>query len=269
MNAAARPMEGTEEPLRALVLRLEGPMQAYGASSVAVHRPTEDAPTKSAVLGLLGAALGIDRADTAALVALDQSFSLVVRVDARGTALTDYHTAMEVPSMDGASVRKYATITRRTYLCDAAFTVLLVQSDEALLAQWHHALRYPRYAPVLGRRACPPAVPLVDRAMRVVRGADWRALLNAAPIAAGERRAAHDSYDVHVDESLCRGEDRTLPARWVRRDRLVGPGPRMYWDRAVRVCAWRAGSADEAPAVASREAYEDHAAEIDTTEGWS
>lgn len=268
MNAGAHATDGTEGPLRALVLRLVGPMQAYGAASVAVHRPTEDAPTKSAVLGLLGAALGIDRADTAALVALDQSFSLVVRVDARGTALTDYHTAMDVPSMDGASVRKYATITRRTYLCDAAFTVLLVQSREETLAQWHRALRYPRYAPVLGRRACPPAVPLVERAPTVVQGADWRALLDAAPVAVAERRAAHDSYDVHVDESLCRGDDRALPARLVRRDRLVGPGPRMYWDRPVRVCAWRARGADEAQ-VAARESFDDHATEIDTTEGWS
>lgn len=283
MSADARSSRSERESrggaLRALAVRLIGPLQAYGGTSVAVDRPTEEAPTKSAMMGLLGAALGIDRGDTSALVELDRSFALVVRVDSAGTALTDYHTVLEIPSLDGASIRKHATITRRTYLADAAFTVLFVQQSEALLERWHDALRYPRYAPVLGRRACPPAVPLVDRERKIVAGATWRALLNGVSVAEsvmvwGARTAKREraEYDVHMDEELCDGEDRALARRYVRRDRLVGPGPRMYWDRPVRVCRWApdATSGDDAIARAGarEDGFEDRVTDRDTTEGY-
>ena len=44
-----------------LVLRLEGPLQSWGERSRWDVRETADRPTKSAVIGLLGAALGLKR----------------------------------------------------------------------------------------------------------------------------------------------------------------------------------------------------------------
>ena len=46
-----------------LLLRLAAPMQAWGSRSKFDDRDTEAEPTKSGVLGLCAAALGIDRAD--------------------------------------------------------------------------------------------------------------------------------------------------------------------------------------------------------------
>lgn len=43
-----------------LILRLAGPMQAWGQPTFEGTRPTGRFPTRSGLLGLLGACLGID-----------------------------------------------------------------------------------------------------------------------------------------------------------------------------------------------------------------
>ncbi|MFO0558961.1 MAG: type I-E CRISPR-associated protein Cas5/CasD [Polyangiales bacterium] len=234
--------------LRAIAVRLEGPMQSYGASSVGVNRPTEDAPTKSALVGLLGAALGIDRIDVRALVELDRAMATVVRVDCAGRIETDYHTAQDVPTMEGGGAK--VALTRRSYLADAVFTVLLCNESEEVLAEWHDALRYPRWAPVLGRRACPPAVAMVEREFAMIEGATWSELLAKVPIASEVAlRAARptdtqaSAFTVYVDERLCSDEERERGRTLVRRDRIVGPGQRMFFDRAACVLEWSAPDA--------------------------
>ena len=230
-----------QDALRAIVVRLEGPMQSYGASSVGVNRPTEDAPTKSALVGMLGAALGIDRIEVQALVALDRAMATVVRVDRAGTIETDYHTAQDVPTMEGSGAK--VALTRRSYLADAVFTVLLCNERADVLADWHDALRYPRYAPVLGRRACPPSAPLVERELAVIEGARWPDLLAKAPVAVEPLRGKHGARGAHavfVDERLCSNEEKEVARTLVRRDRVVGPGQRMFFDRAVCVLEWSA-----------------------------
>ncbi|MDP3276800.1 MAG: type I-E CRISPR-associated protein Cas5/CasD [Deltaproteobacteria bacterium] len=256
----------SERGLCALSLVFEGPMQSYGASAVGKDRPTEDAPTKSAVLGLLGAALGIARDDVQALVALDRAFDLVVRVDRPGDLLDDYHTSLDVPWIDGGGIYRHAEITRRRYLCGARFTLWLVSTaaSEQLLATWHDALRYPRYAPVLGRRGCPPGAPTVGPVFALVRAATWRELVGTVALDDASLRDASFRRDttwaVHVDESLCSGEDVRGHRKLIRRDRLVGPGKRMFYDRTVRVFAW-------SPSEASRDARSDSPGR-DTTEGY-
>ena len=44
-----------------LVFRLYGPLASWGQAAVGGDRPTGLQPTRSAILGLLGAALGIKR----------------------------------------------------------------------------------------------------------------------------------------------------------------------------------------------------------------
>ena len=52
---------------RYLILRLDGPMQAWGSHTFEDFRPSNLFPTRSGLLGLLGACLGIDRGDHAGL----------------------------------------------------------------------------------------------------------------------------------------------------------------------------------------------------------
>ena len=55
-----------------LILRLAGLMQAPGQLTLKEMRPTGRFPTRSGLLGLLGACLGIQRDDTSSLQALSE-----------------------------------------------------------------------------------------------------------------------------------------------------------------------------------------------------
>ncbi|HLD44337.1 MAG TPA: CRISPR-associated protein Cas5, partial [bacterium] len=46
-----------------LVFQLRAPLSAWGETAVGEYRPTSNYPSNSALLGLLAAALGIDRED--------------------------------------------------------------------------------------------------------------------------------------------------------------------------------------------------------------
>lgn len=134
-----------------LLLRLAAPLQAWGAESKFEIRRTQGYPTKSGVIGMLAAALGFSREEP-----LDELNALHfgVRIDREGTHLRDYHTAHGKKEKD-------SYITQRFYLADAIFLVGLESSDTAYLQQIETALRHPVYPIYLGRRACPPTMPLI------------------------------------------------------------------------------------------------------------
>lgn len=148
--------------MKSVLLRLEGPLQSWGTQSRFPHRDTEREPSKSGVLGLVAAALGVPREDDARLAELAAA-GMGVRVDREGGALVDYHTA-GAGRFDGEVHRVYGTsnpvITRRAYLSDASFLVALGYEDEALAAAIDGALDSPRWPLFLGRRACPPSLPV-------------------------------------------------------------------------------------------------------------
>lgn len=75
-----------------LLLRLTAPLQSWGADSKFEIRKTNREPTKSGVVGLLAAAMGLRRDDTQGLQVLNR-LRFGVRVDQEGTFLVDYHTA--------------------------------------------------------------------------------------------------------------------------------------------------------------------------------
>ena len=75
-----------------LVFRLYGPMAAWGEIAVGEHRPSFAHPSKSAIIGLLAAALGIRRDEEDRQKSLADSFLYAVRTDAIGSLLRDYHT---------------------------------------------------------------------------------------------------------------------------------------------------------------------------------
>lgn len=149
-----------------LILKLQGPMQAWGGHSYEDFRPSGSFPGLSAVLGLLGACLGIDRDDRQGLQALADGVEYAVRADRCAQAsskLVDFHTVLEARKVDG-SVSKYPVVSRREYLCDAQFTIALRLKPDATitLVALAEAVRRPVYTPVLGRRSCPLTRPLFE-----------------------------------------------------------------------------------------------------------
>lgn len=131
-----------------LLLRLAAPLQSWGSNSKFEIRTTEKMPTKSGVVGMLAAALGLRRdADLSKLNVL----KFGVRADRAGEDITDFHMACS---------EKSSYVTYRHYLSDAVFLAGL-EGNEEFLKQLEFALQNPRFPLFLGRRSCPPTLPLV------------------------------------------------------------------------------------------------------------
>lgn len=139
-----------------LLLRLAAPLQSWGADSKFETRKTNREPTKSGVIGLLAAALGLRRDDAAGLARLN-GLHFAVRADREGSLLVDFHTANRE---EDRKKGKAPYVTYRHYLQDAVFLVGLESEDTTLLQELETALKHPVYPLYLGRRSCPPTLPL-------------------------------------------------------------------------------------------------------------
>lgn len=128
-----------------LLLRLAAPLQSWGSDSKFETRKTDREPTKSGVVGLLAAALGLRRDDTEGLARLN-GLRFAVRADQEGSLLVDFHTAKS---------RDTSYVTYRHYLQDAVFLAGLESEDEALLRVLEAALRHPVYPLYLGAALLP------------------------------------------------------------------------------------------------------------------
>ncbi len=133
-----------------LLLRLAAPLQSWGSDSKFDVRTTGREPSKSGVIGMLAAALGIRRDDKEALETLSR-IRFGIRADREGQYLHDFHMAHSA---------KTSYVTHRYYLSDAVFLCGL-EADDRTLERLSFALMHPVYPLFLGRRSCPPTLPLV------------------------------------------------------------------------------------------------------------
>jgi len=156
-----------------LVFQLYGALASWGDIAVGEHRPSLGHPTKSAITGLLAAALGVERTDEAKQAQLAQSYGTAVCVQAAGELLRDYHT-VQVPG----GKRQYATrrdelltdklnlntiLSQRDYRTDAVYQVALWRISEQApqtLETLKHCLEQPVFNLYLGRKSCPISLPL-------------------------------------------------------------------------------------------------------------
>ena len=223
-----------------LILRLDGPMQAWGTHTYEDFRPVNLFPTRSGLLGLLGACLGLDRRDHAALGALADSVIFAVRADREvqrpdgdqsppkpALKLQDFHTVLDARKVDG-SVNKNPVVSRREYLFDAAFTVAVGTRPEAVfgLERISEALRRPRFTPVLGRRSCPIARPLLECA-EPIEAADALAALARVPPGGGPiyvEGQVEGSQDMPIRDVPSYGRIRQFGTRRVYRIADQGKG---------------------------------------------
>lgn len=95
-----------------LIFQLHGPM-ASGVSMLGEVRHTHELPSRSALLGLLAAGVGIRRDDTERLNAFNRHYSLVVCASRNPRWARDYHT-VQMPK----EVRKARYFSRREELSD-------------------------------------------------------------------------------------------------------------------------------------------------------
>lgn len=177
--------------MKSALLRLEGPQQSWGLSSRFDERDTALEPTKSGVVGVCAAALGIQRSDVEQLRRLAR-LRMAVRVDRPGTLSFDYQTAGGGTFNGGRyGVRKAdggfggTVVSRRSYLADASFLAALGGEDHDLVVEIDRALRNPHWPLFLGRRAF---VPSTSVAAGIFDGAPESALSTVQALARGQKR---------------------------------------------------------------------------------
>jgi len=157
-----------------LLFRLYGPLVSWGEIAVGESRHTASYPGKSALLGLLAAALGIRRDEEDRQLALAAGYHFAVKVISVGSLLRDYHTT-QVPDSVGSSAyrtrrdeivvgkaRLGTILSSREYRCDSLSLIAIRPLNNApfTLQELCDALLKPKFHLYLGRKACPLAAPL-------------------------------------------------------------------------------------------------------------
>ena len=76
-----------------LLFQLAGAMASFGGVAVGEVRSSESMPTRSAILGLLAAALGIRRDQDDQHAALSNALQFAARLESVDSRMLDFHTA--------------------------------------------------------------------------------------------------------------------------------------------------------------------------------
>jgi len=185
-----------------LVLMLDGPLQSWGFASRFERRTTGLHPTKSGVIGLLCAAMGLAKGSPEEHEVLPEfsasmMTSIVIpRKSPSGDGvlpllrLEDYHTVGDTRRASG-KMNPDAVLTRREYLLDARFGVIL-QGPRDVLERAAAALDDPIWGVWLGRKNCIPAEP-VNRGL-------FEAKEQAVHELIGERSIEEFTYVAEVTE---------------------------------------------------------------------
>ena len=153
---------------------LYGPMASWGEIAVGEIRGSANRPTRSALIGLLCAALGVERDNDPVQHAVVDSYRFAVKVENQGVPIRDFHTWQKPKPKRGVKweTRReelqaeviHTGLSSREYVCDAQYTVCLWISGDAppfSLEAIRSAIGNPRFVLYLGRKACPPGLPIV------------------------------------------------------------------------------------------------------------
>lgn len=138
--------------MKTIVLKFAGPLQSWGTGSHFEIRHTDIYPSKSAVIGMIAASLGLRREEDGKIKELN-NLHYAVRIDQPGRIIKDYHTAHKYKD-DGSLDRTY--VTQREYIEDAVFIVAIGNENDKWIEGLAKALTSPYFQTYLGRRACPP-----------------------------------------------------------------------------------------------------------------
>lgn len=185
-----------------LIFQLSATLGAMGDLAGHERRGSLIWPGRSALIGLMGAALGIRRdGDFSGLEALQ----VAVAIFDPGAVMRDYHTVQTVPgaaakrpqsrpeALRTAGRRTNTTITLRDYRAGPLYGVAVWGGDLAPLAA---ALRAPTFTLYLGRKSCPLAAPLdpqiidaesAEAALTALRLPPWHAGARAEVMASDAR----------------------------------------------------------------------------------
>jgi len=144
---------------KTLILKTEG-MSAYGLQTFDVHRKVNHFPTRSAIIGILGAAMGITRERFGELFDLSKELTIAVQVNQCGEKMVDYHTVQNFRSPQG-KIQKGTKPTYREYWCDSEHT-FAISGDEKIINVLTKKVKSPEFGIFQGRKSCPLTRPLFE-----------------------------------------------------------------------------------------------------------
>jgi CRISPR system Cascade subunit CasD len=238
--------------MKGLFVYIAAPLASFGEEPGNARRGSADRPTRSALLGLAGAALGVERADQEGQRALAASFLTVTRTLSPGRSLADFHTYQSLPESKGpvatradALARRAdleTSITRRDYRSDGRWQAAFVERDGAAvsLEDLRQAFLRPRFALWAGRKSCPLSHPL---APTILEADGAEAAFAAHARATGVQADAAD-MTIALDARLA-APPNVNNVRRLRR--LDEPGDRMRWHFTPRhEIVFRAAPSSEA-----------------------
>ncbi len=173
-----------------LLFRLYGPMASWGEIAVGEMRHSETKPSKSALIGLLAAALGFTREQDQQQQALASGYRFGIKVLSAGQVMRDYHTAQAPDSVGKfryrtrrdelvvGHARLGTVLSSREYRTDSVAIVALCTSPDTpwSLSQLADALKRPRFHLYLGRKSCPLSAPLNPQ---IIQAEGFRAALDS------------------------------------------------------------------------------------------
>lgn len=242
-----------------LLFTVYAPLTSWGEIAVGETRGSWDRPSRSAMLGLVAAALGLTRDDQAAHDALDTGYGVAVRLDAPGTPLSDYHTAQTV-SASAVKKRRPATraqllaagehqtiLSRRGYRQDALATLAVWARTGARwpLAEFVAAMRRPAFVLYAGRKANALGIPMAPMVVESETLAGAFAQRAPAPPALAAQLLCPDrGWGLEVAHDPCDGFDAGLTSlrRDTRRDAAAHRGRWQFRERTVEIALLEASS---------------------------
>lgn len=188
--------------MKTLTIKLASSLQSYGDSAHFGYRTTYRQPSKSAVLGMIAAALGY-RHDDPRIRDLNQ-LSFAVRTDQLEKQLVDFQTI---------DVGKRAPkLSHRYYWMDAIF-IVAIAGDDAQIDHIEYALHHPKFQLYLGRKSTPPAGWLETKThadqtpVEVLKALPWQA---SDWFKRRHRRDAEWRAEIHADAALLPGRPTEL-----------------------------------------------------------
>ncbi len=244
-------------PDAALALLLDSPLQSWGTGSRFQRRSTDAFPSKSGVLGLIAAALGIDKhapdeeGRLAPLAALRFSVHRVNRSAdgeaARVLRLSDYHTVgggydeetdpwARLSTPRKASGGPFGTVlTQRDYLTDAIFAAVL-RGPRSLLEMVAAKLSDPVWGVWLGRKCCVPATPVAGFIAEDTTAALAQLLARLQEVTAPAETAWTWSVETTPLARDLEGHEQVAPADGAesRSDQPMSYGLRRHASRTIR-----------------------------------
>jgi CRISPR system Cascade subunit CasD len=165
-----------------MVWQMAGPIVSWGKVAVGEKRLSDSEPTRSALVGLLAACLGIERTDEDNLITLSNTLGVAsaVLTDPSSTSgpgpLRDFHT---IQTAKPRGKKGQINVSRAGELDDPGDTILserfyltgglflgcvwLRPSPLVSLQVFCDAMKRPVFSPYLGRRACAPGIPFAPR----------------------------------------------------------------------------------------------------------